>query len=62
MVAINELDLKERSLAADNTKAIYKYMMDMLKLRGDTTKVFESLSKNSPMLLTEDMEQRSKIN
>ena len=57
MVAINELDLKERSLAADNTKAIYKYMMDTLKLRGDqATKVFESLSKNSPMLLTEDME------
>jgi hypothetical protein len=57
MVAINELDLKERSLAADNTKAIYKYMMDTLKLRGDqATKVFESLSKNSPMLLSEDME------
>ena len=32
-------------------------MMDTLKLRGDqATKVFESLSKNSPMLLSEDME------
>ena len=57
MVAVNELDIKERSLAADNTKAVYKYMMDTLKLRGDqAAKVFESLSKNSPMLLTEDME------
>ena len=57
MVAVNELDIKERALAADNTKAVYKYMMDTLKLRGDqAAKVFESLSKNSPMLLTEDME------